>query len=98
MLKVARNEYKRKKNNNACCDVEKEMVVRYMTVLTQLFVTMKDILSFYNFSDKDGPRIQNWLSNKSPRHPCQCTLKKHGVQEEIMINSITDGLSKKNRK
>ena len=67
---------------------EKEMVVRYMTVLTQLFVTMKDILPFYNFSDKDGPRIANWLSNKAPRLPRQCTLKKHGVQEEMLINEL----------
>ena len=68
-----------------------------MTVLTQLFVIMKDILSFYNFSDKDGPRIANWLSNKSPRNPHQCMLKKHGVQEEMMINYLTDVASKKKR-
>ena len=73
---MAINEYKRNQSNDACCDVEKEMVVRYMTVLTQLFVKMEDILSFYNFADKDGPRIQNWLSNKSPQHPRMCTLKK----------------------
>ena len=73
------------------------MVVRYMTVLTQLFVTMKDILSFYNFLGKDGPRIANWLSNKSPRLPRQCTLKKYGVRDEMMINSITDFSSNKKR-
>ena len=72
----ARKEYIRKHTNDACSGIEKEMVVRYMTVLTHLFVTMKDILSFYNFLGKDGPRIANWLSNKSPRLPSQCTLKK----------------------
>ena len=92
---MAINEFKSKQSNDSCCDVEKEMVVRYMTVLTQLFVKLEDILSFYNFSDKDDPRIANWLSNKSPRHPRQCTLKKYGVQEEIMINKITDVSSKK---
>jgi hypothetical protein len=75
----ARQEYMRKDTNEACCGIEKEMVVRYMTVLTQIFVAMKDILSFYNFLGKDGPRIANWLSNQSPRHPRKCTLKKYGV-------------------
>ena len=75
-MMMAKNEYKRKQNNKECCDVEKEMVIRYMTVLTQIFVIMDDILLFYYFSDKDGPRIQRWISNKSPRYPLLCTLKK----------------------
>ena len=50
----------RKKSNTAFFGAEKEMVVRYITVLTQLFVTMKDILPFYNFSDKNGPRITSF--------------------------------------
>jgi hypothetical protein len=72
---VARIEFIRKKNNGACCDVKKKMVVRYMTVLTQLFVTMKDILPFYNFSNEDGPKIANQLSKKAPQQPRRCTLK-----------------------
>ena len=55
----ARKEYMRKDANNTCRGIEKEMVVRYMTVLTQIFVAMNDILSFYNFLGKDGPRISN---------------------------------------
>ena len=34
-MKGARKEYKRKKSDEACFGVEKEMVVRYMTVITQ---------------------------------------------------------------
>jgi hypothetical protein len=62
-MKGARKEYMMKKSNDAFCGAEKEMVVRYMTVLTQLFVKMEDILPFYNFSDKDGPRIANWCNS-----------------------------------
>ena len=74
------------------------MVVRYMTVLTQISVTMEDILSFYNFSDKDGPRIVTWLSDKSPQHPWLYMLKKSGSQNEMLINEITDVASKNKRK
>ena len=85
----------RKKSNTAFFGAEKEMVVRYMTVLTQLFVTMKDILPFYNFSDKDGPRIQSWMSNNSPRHPQMFTLKNAEVQDEMLMNDLT-GVASKN--
>ena len=54
---MANREYERNQVNLVTKILEKKMVVRYMTVLTQIFVTMDDIISFYNCSDKDGPRI-----------------------------------------
>ena len=63
-MKWARKEFIRKTQIKAFFEAEKEMIVRYMTVLTQVFVTMKDILLFYNFSDKDGPRIENMVVKK----------------------------------
>ena len=89
---------KRKESNYLCYDVEKEMVVRYMMVLTQIFVKMEYILSVYNFSDKDGPKIQSWMSNKPPRNLRLCTLKKAVSQNELLINDITDVDSKNKRK
>jgi hypothetical protein len=95
----ARKKYMRKDANDTCHGIEKEMVVRYMTVLTQIFVAMKDILSFYNFLGKDGPRIAYLLSNQSPRrHFRKCTLKKREVQDEMLMNSITDFSSNKKSK
>jgi hypothetical protein len=94
-IKWARKEFIRKTKIKAFCEAEKEMIVRYMTVLTQLFVTMQDILLFYNFSDKDGHRIANWLSKRAPRIPRLCTLKKYGVQQEMCVDKLLD---KKKRK
>ena len=73
---MANREYERNQVNPVTKILEKEMVVRYMTVLTQIFVIMDDILSFYNFLDKDGPRIQSWMSQGTPSLPWLCTLKK----------------------
>jgi hypothetical protein len=61
----ARKEYIRKHTNDACSSIEKEMVVRYMTVLTQIFVTMKDILSFYFFLVK---MVQGFKTGCQKRH------------------------------
>ena len=55
---MAKREYERKQLNTATKSLNKEMVVRYMTVLTLIFVIMDDILSLCNFLDKDGPRIK----------------------------------------
>ena len=62
----AKNEYKRKQINFGTKSLESEMVNRYMIVLTQIFGNMEAILSFYNFLDKDGPRIQSWMSQGTP--------------------------------
>ena len=59
---------------------------------------MEVILSFYNFLDKDGLSIQNWMSKGSPRYPWICMLKRAEVQDEILPNEITGVSSKGKRK
>ena len=38
------------------------------------------------------------MSNKSPRHPWMCTLKKAGTQNELLMNDISGVSSKHKRK
>ena len=44
--------------------------------------------------DKDGPRIQSWMSQGTPRLSRLCTLTKSGAQIEMLMNEIT-GVSSK---
>ena len=71
---------------------------RCMIVLTQIFVNMEAILSFYNFLDKDGPRIQSWMSQGTPQLPWLCTLNNSRPQNEMWINDLTGVSSKSKRK